>query len=99
MTSTIMSLDAVRTDIAEVLEHSNPNRPDYSTDVELEQLERWQVAIVAAGHQRDKLLAAAEKLRAWLDDDPSAYDGDDDGSFGRVIGGISDAIAVARGGS
>lgn len=63
----IFSLSAIRDDIAEVLEHSNPNRPDYATDVELEQLEHWQEGIAAAEAQRDALLEAAVELVAWAD--------------------------------
>ncbi len=65
MTSTIWTPDAIRDSIAEALEHANPNRPDYCTNVELEHLERWQEGIAALQAQRDELLEMAIELRAW----------------------------------
>lgn len=91
----ICSLSAIRDDIAEVLEHSNPSRPDYSTDVELEQLERWQEGIAAAESQRDALLVLAKELVAWADrQDPDELV---DVLLGSAIIKARAAIAAAKG--
>lgn len=46
-----------------------------------------------------ELLEALQSLRNWIDSDPNAYDGDDDGSLGRVMYSAGAAIAKATSGA
>jgi hypothetical protein len=42
------------------------------------------------------LIKALEALCNWIDSDPNAYDGDDDGSLGRLMYAARAALAKVR---
>ncbi len=68
--STIQTLATIRDELAEELDHGRgSSRPDYSTDVELERLERWQEGIAAAeALQADLLAACRNHIDEWHSD-------------------------------